>query len=1113
MPNYDQTTADSFRQQFAQIDPAQASGAYAAKLYGQSNAGNPKPAAQTSNFFQNLGNSAVNAVKAVPGIAEKIAKTVFVEPFTQTAKGIAYAIGGANTLIDANTQLMAANQQSQLLYTKLYRTGKITKEKYDAHMADIVGTNKQAQAEIDKVQRETSPEAAKDFVINAYASVLTPLTMVGGLGTESGALVAQGALKAANAGVDIGKYVPGVTSYLSRAGETLEQIAAKVPTVNKILQTTPEANSLGKAAFTTLIKNPIQMNLAVRQPIQVMDDAAKGKYGQAVVGAALIGLMPFAGGPLGVANEFAGKVSADIKLRAFGKSTFVDEIGKIIKDDPIKYLDDLKSSDPAKYKESLQAWKTFEALNANKYDGDVKSMVENIAEWHAKHSNPLGNYTAGQLTDYWIDFKNSLGRVQQLAKDGKLQIDGTRISPDLVSRVGIGKFGTEEKHALIKELSKFDSAEERSAVVNAMIADGYGWTQSPTMRSFIQEAAGKEDFAKQILRVKTGRAIKILGADAEGFPRNYFPIFLGKNAKGYDSEVLDNINKITTTTALSDVLDRSIAPKGIAAAVGGFFEKLGLSPQDRNAQAFLAVRRNIAHNLLDAGVTIDPQQRGALTDSDYILQKLGDYAGSKKSVFDLRQLRVNEIKETLGVPTDDASAIKKAIINAYTEVPLQIRGIGNKAVDFNMKLNPFAAQYSRTQGAARYAYNPFFAGQEIIETESLAQAITGGKRLQLPGVNTLTQVFRRDRGELDGVVKQLEDKGIFSAAAGRGEFATESITGGISAHLRTAQKISIAGFVDKLAQKAGMPVDKYLEQHGEEAAALARSLVQYPKNSALNSPLATTLSLVAFPARYNLKLAQMGAQILAKQSPLNQVLVLNSLMNFGDWLNSDEGTAWQSRNSEALGVIKYFTPINSLGQISKILTGNAQAASDYGSIGGLPFGVIGQIMEHQGIIQMDTPYINPRTGEVLPEYIPKTTKARAKTALDDLISSVFSYPGRTIGGPGKGEVVDTFTSSALPVKHSDTTQYDKADRTSELTPAAQHRQAVIREANGMPPVEPGTNANPFVDFSILPPQPLKPLVSRPQKQSVDQALAAKQATSATKGPKAKKIYTARPIAQ
>lgn len=1122
MANYDEQTRAKMQASFAAINPVEASGGIRTGLYGQSAKSAPAPTAAPKGpgFWSGLASSATNAVKATPGLLGKIATAVFVEPYTKTAQSISTALTG-NQRLDAANRASDVNNDLVMSYIKSYRAGKITRDQLNQRMVEIGQDNKAISDEVQQLQHDTNAGASRDVAINMYASVLTPLTMFSGLTTTAAGAAPLGArlLASGDAALDASKASGAARAAsimlqargVGRVSMSVDELASKIPSLGKIMQRTPEATTFKKQAFDKLVKNPLLLNLTVRDPINVMYDASQGKYGQAMVGAALIGLMPFDGGPLGVATRLGGKAIDAVKLRAFGKSGFIDEIGKLIKDDPVEYLQKLKNTDPAKYKESLQAWKAFEALNSSKFDGDTKAVVENIAEWHARHSNPLNNYTAEELTNYWIDFKKSIDTVQDLAKRGKLEIDGTAIDPKDAARVGLGKFGTEEKYALINELNKLPNKEARIAVVQAMVEEGYGWAQSPTMRSFIESAVQDDDYAKAILAIKTGKKVKINGADAE-FPRNYFPIFLSKTAKGYDSEVLSNIDNITSSTEIADVLDRSIAPKGIAASVGGFFERLGLSPKDKNAQAFLAVRRNMGHNLADAGVEIDAAKRGGMSNSDYILGKLGDYADNKRSVFDLRQLKISEISEALGVSTKDAQAIRKSIMQAYLQVPLQVRGLGSKVVDFNMRYNPFAAQYSRAQGAFRYTYNPFFATQEVIETETLAQAVSGGKRLQLPGVNALTNIFRRDRDYLDSVISKLEAKGIFSQAAGRGEFATESITGGISAHLRNPQKVTIAGFVDKLAHKNGQNVDEYLRDHGDEAAELSRLLVQYPKKSGLNSPLATTLGLVAFPARYNLKVAQIAGRVLSQQTPLNQVLILNSIADMGDWLNSDEGIAWQSRNAEALGLFKYFTPLNTLGQLSKMLTGNAESAADYGSLGGLPFGVIGTIMDHQGLLNLNTPYINTRTGDVLPEYVPQTDKAKLKTALDDLIGSVFSYPGRMIGGPSKSEVIDAFTSKApgLGVSRYDTTNFTKVDRQGELTAADMHRQQVIRDANGITQTPPGNTPNPFEAFAIPPPTQLKPLVKRPEKRSITAATRGNQSTAAT-GPKPKKIYTARPI--
>src|ERR1041385_8590762 len=111
MPNYDEATRTKMQQTFAAIDPVQASGAAVTKLYGQTDA-LPPPKPKDPGFWGNLGNQGANFLKSAPGVAGKIAKAVFVEPFTKTAEGIANALTSnqrleaANRAADVNTQLV-----------------------------------------------------------------------------------------------------------------------------------------------------------------------------------------------------------------------------------------------------------------------------------------------------------------------------------------------------------------------------------------------------------------------------------------------------------------------------------------------------------------------------------------------------------------------------------------------------------------------------------------------------------------------------------------------------------------------------------------------------------------------------------------------------------------------------------------------------------------------------------------------------------------------------------------------------------------------------------------------------------------------------------------------
>lgn len=1051
----------------ANTDPGAASGGFSASLKAQQNI--PAPAKVSNNFFANLGHSIGAAFKASPSLLGNAAHAVFVEPFTKTAKGVADVLT-SNQRIDAARRSSDVNAQLADTYIRSYRAGTISKDRLNTLMTEIGNDNAAISTELKTVQDNTSAAAGRDFAINAYVSILVPLTTFSGI--TSGAMLAETGTGVA---AKLEPYLPRISSFITHTGDTVEQVATKFPTMSKWVNQTPEAQSIMKGSFNALIKNPIQVNLAVRQPIQVMSDAAQGKYGAAVVNAALIGLGAFEGGPIGVIKKLFGTASEKAGERAFGQAGFIDEMGKLLKDDPAKYLQYLKDTKDVKYAAALQAWKTFEGTNLDHFGGDVKNAVAFIAEWHAKHSNPLGNYSAAGLTDYWIDFDNTLRDVQKLAKAGKLTFDGEVVAAENAARVGLGKFGTEEKYALIKTLETLPDQQSRIAVIDQMIADGYGWAQNPNMRESMTAAVRGEGFAKDILKIKTGSMITVEGG-AE-FPRNYFPIFLKPNAKGYETTLLESVGKITHATEIGDILDRSVAPKKIAGAVGGFFERIGLSPRDRNATGYIALNRNIAQNLLESGIKFDTVARGRLTDSEYVLRELGNLADTKKSVFDLRQLNIGEIQSALKIDSKTAKGIKAAITQGYLDIPLQVRGLGNRIQDINSRFNPFAQKYSRIQSAGRYAFNPFFATQEIIESEALAQGLVGGKRLQLPGVNGIANLFGRNKQQLDDIVVTL-DKGGFFSGTGRGEFADSGIVG-ISAHLRGNQKLTMAGMVDSLAKKAGMTTDDYLQQHGPEVADMMRVIVQYPRNSALNSPLMTTLNLVAFPTRYNIKLVKVAADVIGKRPAFEQVLILNSLMHAGQWLNSQEGKDWQARNIEAIGVFKYLTPLNSIAQVSKILTGKAESFSDYGALGGLPFGMVSQLLDHYGIININGAYINPRTGQAVPKYIPNSTKAYAKTALDDFLGSIFSYPGATVGLPSKSGTIRDYTAK-LPGLKGAAKEYDKVQPT--LSNQDRTYQEVVQRVNGTQTAKPTTSAdpsNPFDRYNIPPPAKLKPLVKRP----------------------------------
>jgi hypothetical protein len=380
-------------------------------------------------------------------------------------------------------------------------------------------------------------------------------------------------------------------------------------------------------------------------------------------------------------------------------------------------------------------------------------------------------------------------------------------------------------------------------------------------------------------------------------------------------------------------------------------------------------------------------------------------------------LRAKEIVEAMAqggikISEKEARAIRGAILQSYLKVPLQLRGLGDKIVDSVMSApglgTPYRA-YLRTVGQLRYAYNPFFYTQEQVETI----ALTGAASLR---VNKTNRVAAR---------KALEEAGFFRAEMGTrgfGSFATDDLTfGAITANLSNMQKDALAAMAYRMAKKQNKSVAYMLANKPDQISDALKVVVQYKSTGPLNSPLARTLNLAVFPSRYNTKVAGIAANAMSKLSPPVQLAVINSAFEMQDWIKSDEGIRWQSQYADVIGFLGWVTPVGSLQWGWNLLFNRDAigAPGDLGQLGGIPFGFITQILENQGLITINTPYVNPKTGEAYLDRIPVTSRGKLQAALTDLISSTFSYPGRTIGLPGKGQLVRGVTGAIVPTTRAD----------------------------------------------------------------------------------------------
>jgi len=471
--------------------------------------------------------------------------------------------------------------------------------------------------------------------------------------------------------------------------------------------------------------------------------------------------------------------------------------------------------------------------------------------------------------------------------------------------------------------------------------------------------------------------------------------------------------------------------KAILGGIGRTFEKAGMSTRAADPAEQKAVFNQVKDNFTKA---INANNDIKLTGKE-IMNRLNKYADSKKGIFDLRQLRKGEIASVLEVDKATAGTIIKEYNNAFKSLSTADRGLAGKITDFNMRNNPLAPGYSRIQSVARYEMNPSFRTQENIETRLGVASLTG------KGAMPFTDKYNDVIGTLrkNGVFKDY-----FAGPAGEGAAGL----GAISAKLSKDQENTLAAALTSMAGGKGKVMDFVTDPKNASMMQDLKAVVQYPDKGFTSSNFMKAMNLAVFPLRYNAKVTSLAAKALGKENGVRQVAILKGISDFNRWQKTPAGTKWNSDNSEALGILKYFTPIGSVESILNILGGNAKTIRDYGTIGGLPFGVISAVLQGQGAVNLDSPYLDPKTGEVVPTKVPRDLKARANQALVDILGTMFTYPGRQVGMDSKRKVsqgiIDNTTFGKL--KNGKTESVTRTD----LTPEQQRIQAVLRKGTGGP---------------------------------------------------------------
>lgn len=530
-----------------------------------------------------------------------------------------------------------------------------------------------------------------------------------------------------------------------------------------------------------------------------------------------------------------------------------------------------------------------------------------------------------------------------------------------------------------------------------------------------------------------------------------------------------------------DIFEQAVKPLPVLTFITGALTKVGLSPQ-ASQDAVQRVFQENFDNLLKGTSLIGHKIGGrTMRDGKDVMTKLYAYArkyNAKTTHFirpitDIRQFTKNEIREALNCTEDQAKEVMRSLNTAMLQVPRDLRGLGDKVQDFNLKYNPMAAQYARTQGTFRYTVNPFFKVQQTTQTEFLSQVESGGKVFQIPGWNTLNRhLFDKEGMKMnDHVITLLQEKKVFAQG-----FTGEGFTGDVFSELGNrvikGEKISLAGLVQKQARLAGYDdVGRYIDEHYSTVVDTLRAItISGRQKDFFDSPLARTINAAFFPFRFNMKVANLIANQLGKLNAPTQVALISNLMDAGEWLNSDEGIAWQSQYSEAIALFNWVTPTYPLSYVAKLAKDAVDpddfAVGDLGMLGSLPFGMISQILEANGIISASAPYMDMKTGEVYPRYAPTSAAGEVNLAMQSFVGSLFSYPGSLFGLPSKSSIVRSVTNATVGGQYD----FEAVSREEDLTPEKKREQQIIKEYRGTAPSIKATK-NEISEVPVAKPKP------------------------------------------
>jgi hypothetical protein len=867
---------------------------------------------------------------------------------------IAPPVGFGHDVLNIADSYQTTREQNQAIdqineavktYTSQYHAGKISDERFQALMLDA---QKQLKTAGDILQKENLPSKSK-LAGDTLGTVLAPLA--------GGTLV-----KTAEEGSALG----GLESTLGAKG-TLDAGLGQVAKQG--------AGDLVKQAIKAPVRNALlEQNTA--QTIQKSGtDIAHGNIAGGVAQVGAIAAFPFA-------TKYLGQAAGAIKNAVFGTEGVLDgvfgsRVGQFLTEHP-------------EYQNTAKQMQQFTLNHVGGHTLSGISFLRNHLINEVGIKDP-GNTDLEQEFEHAKSYFNDRAKVQSL-------IEKTPGAPQNIG-VGhdVGKFVNKAKAAVsafVKanpEDGTLSTQEYRQKMTDEVVAKLE--TPNLSLENKIRSAIGSGDDVRDI-RAKLDSIVK------ESPQKVNLKAITGHRvnfSKGYTA-----INMPKNFTRLPSAEESGAVKLGAPSKLPGLanvLNRAGLSPIGTSNKA---TRATVLDNFTKA------LQGSKTADAPADIFKRLTKAAVDKQVGDARLLHNSEITNVLGhqgYTSTQMKQVRNALNQAYAKLTPEQVGAPNWIVNQVIAHAPANAmgEYLRAQGLLRYKLNPFFAARQVTKSAIIA-GLHGSLPIGHVGQDTLSAL--ESRGYF---AKGISDNAI-------SDFLGESYTGAdVSASMRQINGV-MKGIVGKMAQdmaaSQGKTVEEALSEPGDLRDALddaVRVAVGYPSHGYINSPLAKSLNVIVFPSRFDTKVLAEAGKAMAKMPPIAQALLVSDLAQGAHWLSSSAGKTWQQNNSELISYLNYFTPLQ---DVQKVIDGGTGThLADLGLVGGLPFGVISTLLQHQGInvgAFGESTYLNPKTGEAVPTELPTDTTGRIQQGMEDLIGSLFSWPGAELGLPSKTSITKSF---------------------------------------------------------------------------------------------------------